>query len=64
MKEKTKEYNLKGGEFIIFSSEESCSVIQIPAGQWHSLEVLESGTIIFEAKDGAYEPLGDEDILL
>ena len=46
------------------SSEESCSVVQIPAGQWHSLEVLESGTIIFEAKDGAYEPLGEEDILL
>ena len=39
-------------------------VLQIPAGQWHSVECLESGTIIFEAKDGAYEPLGDEDILL
>lgn len=36
-------------------------VVQIEAGQWHSLEVLESGTIIFEAKDGKYEPLGDED---
>ena len=45
-------------------SQEICSVVQIPLGQWHSLEVLESGTIIFEAKDGAYEPLGDEDILL
>lgn len=45
-------------------SQEICSVVQIPPGQWHSLEVLESGTIIFEAKDGAYEPLRDEDILL
>ncbi len=52
------------GFMVNGSSEESCSVVQIPAGQWHSLEVLESGTIIFEAKDGAYEPLGDEDILL
>ena len=38
-------------------------MLQIEAGQWHSLEVLESGTIIFEAKDGKYEPLGEEDIL-
>lgn len=41
-----------------------CPVVQIEAGQWHSLEVLESGTIIFEAKDGKYEPLGEEDIML
>lgn len=41
-----------------------CPVVQIEAGQWHSLEVLESGTIIFEAKDGRYEPLGEEDILM
>ncbi len=40
-----------------------CLVVQIEAGQWHSLEVLESGTIIFEAKDGKYEPLSDEDIM-
>lgn len=35
---------------------------QIEAGQWHSLEVLESGTVIFEAKDGKYIPLVDRDI--
>ena len=38
-------------------------LLQIPAGQWHSVECLETGTIIFEAKDGAYEPLAEEDIL-
>lgn len=38
-------------------------MIQIEAGQWHSLEVLESGTVIFEAKDGRYMPLGEEDIM-
>lgn len=38
-------------------------MIQVPAGQWHSLEVLESGTVIFEAKDGKYMPLGEEDIM-
>lgn len=38
-------------------------MIQIEVGQWHSLEVLESGTVIFEAKDGKYMPLGEEDII-
>ena len=32
-------------------------MVQIEVGRWHSLEVLEEGTVIFEAKDGAYEPL-------
>jgi len=37
--------------------------VHIPAGQWHTLEVLESGTVIFEVKDGPYAPFQPEDIL-
>ena len=37
--------------------------LNIPAGQWHTLRALESGTVILEMKDGAYEPLGECDIL-
>ena len=37
--------------------------LNIPAGQWHTVRSLESGTCILEMKNGAYEPLGDEDIL-
>ena len=37
--------------------------LNIPAGQWHTLRALESGTVILEMKDGAYEPIGPEDIL-
>lgn len=37
--------------------------MSVPVGQWHALESLESGSIIFEAKDGAYVPLSDDDIL-
>lgn len=36
--------------------------LNIPIGQWHSLEVLESGTVILEIKEGPYKPLGPEDI--
>jgi cupin fold WbuC family metalloprotein len=37
--------------------------IHIPKGQWHTLEVLESSTVIFEVKDGPYVPLSEEDKL-
>jgi cupin fold WbuC family metalloprotein len=37
--------------------------LDIPAGQWHSVEVLESGTVILEVKDGPYFPFQPEDIL-
>ena len=39
------------------------SAVQIPLGQWHTVEVLESGTVILEVKDGAYEPTLPDDIL-
>ena len=37
--------------------------LNIPAGQWHTLRSLESGSVILEVKDGKFEPLGEEDIL-
>lgn len=37
--------------------------INIPAGTWHTLRSLESGTVILEVKDGAYEPIRECDIL-
>ena len=37
--------------------------LNIPAGQWHSLRALESGTVILEMKDGPYEPIQECDIL-
>ena len=37
-------------------------VLNIEKGQWHSLKCLESGTILFEAKDGAYRPLEEDEI--
>ena len=37
--------------------------LNIPIGQWHTVRALESGTVILECKDGAYEPLSDADIL-
>lgn len=38
--------------------------LNIPAGQWHSVRVLESGTILFEVKDGPNKPQKTGDILI
>lgn len=37
--------------------------MSVPVGQWHALESLEEGSVIFECKDGVYQPLSAEDIL-
>ncbi len=37
--------------------------LNIPAGQWHTVRSLESGTVILEVKDGPYAPLAEEDVL-
>lgn len=39
------------------------TVINLPIGRWHSLKSLESGTVILEVQDGAWEPLQDKDIM-
>ena len=37
--------------------------LNIPLGQWHTAEAVESGTVIIEMKDGPYVPTGPEDIM-
>ena len=39
------------------------NVLNVPAGQWHSLKSLESGTVLLECKDGKWEPLGEGDVM-
>ena len=50
-------------EAFIMKSGGKRPMVQVEAGQWHSLEVLEEGTVVFEAKDGKYEPLAEDDIM-
>lgn len=43
-------------ESVTLDAEGFTRVVQIEKGRWHNLESLETGTILFEAKDGAWEP--------
>lgn len=48
---------------IELSADGPVRALNIPAGQWHTVRVLESGTVIMEVKDGAFEPTAPTDIL-
>lgn len=50
------------GKYLIEAGGVNAGIV-IPIGQWHSLECLESGTVIYECKDGKYQPLSEEEIL-
>lgn len=58
-------YNETGAETESFLLDPLCGNygVQIPAGQWHTLEVLENNSVIFEVKDGPYTPLAPEDLM-
>lgn len=50
-------------EVIDLAPNTACVALNIPLGQWHTVEALESGTVILECKDGKYEPLGEGDVM-
>ena len=50
-------------DVIDLAPNSDCVALNIPLGQWHTVEVLESGTVILECKDGAYEPLSEDDVI-
>lgn len=51
-------YNDAGEEIesVILDPKDGNYGLQIPENTWHSLEVLESGSVIFEVKEGPYIP--------
>lgn len=50
-------------ERIELSPNGSAVALNVPAGQWHSVKALESGSVIIEMKDGPYDPQSSADIL-
>lgn len=58
-------YNEMGGETESFLLDPLSGNygVQIPISQWHTLEVLEDDSVIFEVKDGPYAALEPEDLM-
>ena len=58
-------YNDKGeitDTFIVASGSDLIG-LSVPKGQWHSLECMETESVILSAKDGVWAPLSEEDVL-
>ena len=57
-------YNDEGvvTDVIDLAPNSDCVALNIPLRQWHTVEVLESGTVIMEVKDGPYTPLAPDEI--
>ena len=51
----------KTAEFVMEADGE-CPGIQVPMGQYHTLVCLDDGSVIFEAKDRPYDPVGTEEV--
>ena len=37
-------------------------MLNVEKDRWHSLECLESGSVLYECKDGAYHPLEEDEV--
>ena len=47
---------------LVEANGEICG-LSVPMGQWHSIECLESGSVILETKDGPWEAMKEEDMM-
>lgn len=59
-------YNDEGSviESVAFSQEDDLYGVDIPKGVWHTIESLESGSVIFECKEGPFVGHEEKGILV
>ena len=50
-------------ESVVLSQEDGLYGVDIPKGVWHKLESLESGSVVFECKEGPFVPHEEDGIL-
>ena len=50
-------------ERVTLDAKGDLRMLNVEKDRRHSLECLESGSVLFECKDGAYEPLGEGEVM-
>ena len=50
-------------ESVVLDANGEQRCLNVEKGRWHSLECLESGSVLLESKDGKYEGLREEELL-
>lgn len=46
---------------VVLDATQGVYGVEVEAGEWHSVVSLQSGSVVYELKDGPYEPLSDKD---
>lgn len=54
----------KETESVLLDANGDVRCINVGKARWHSLECLESGSVLLESKDGRYEPLREEEVMV
>lgn len=47
-------------DFILLDPEKGNYAVEVPPGVWHSVFSLETGTVVYEVKDGPYQQISDK----
>ena len=58
-------YDDKGVETerVILDANGEPKMLNVERDRWHSLVCLEEGSVLFECKDGVYQPLGEDEVM-
>ena len=51
-------------ERVVLDADGDPRMLNVEKDRWHSLECLESGSVLYESKDGPYHPLGEDEIMV
>lgn len=49
-------------EEVILDAKGELRMLNVERGRWHSLVCMESGSVLYESKDGPYYPLDEDEI--
>jgi cupin fold WbuC family metalloprotein len=47
-------------EFVLLDRDKGNYAVEIAPGTWHTIIALETGSVVYEVKDGPYSPLDDK----
>lgn len=50
-------------EVVILDANGEPRMLNVERNRWHSLVCIESGSVLYESKDGAYQPLTPDEIM-
>ena len=51
-------------ERVVLDADGDLRMLNVEKDRWHSLECLESGSALYESKDGPYHPLEEDEIMV